>query len=641
MAEKTLVLRFKSEVAEAKGGIAELRKGITGIFDGVPGSLTSTFAGAGAALSGIQGVLNNILPALGTLTDTARAAIELASFAADRLELQERVSRDTVEQLRASSAGLISTTNLLSLANRSSHGDFALTSEQMNTVTKAARVLSDQYQMDINEVLPALVESLQRGKAGGFGPFGIAIEDTTSKAQVFSKGMAALTTIAGNAGDVVEDVGDKIQRLKIDMANTGDEAKSFFGEAAIGFGLLMGEADEYLKSFGGTIPASMRDAKQETISWGDALMAFATGPAPAWRDAMKDGVDQINAFKNTLAGDTRAEILQFNRYLVDMVASVNKINKSFDTFEKSRERAIETSERENDKAADEAERQEKAARAAAMAWADFGVEIRELADIPTTFFDSLRAFNDDEETIAGLAGGMDALTASIVDGPLAALTAVEGKLASIAAEEIPAWKKDLNAIRVAGDQFFDTMGERGVAALDNFGDAAGNAYGMILRGQVGVAEGAMMAVEQILIAEAIHAFSLAVKSALVGLYDLAIHDYAGASAAFTASAGLFAYAAAAGLVGSAVGSATGGGGGGGEISTGAGGGRDNNEGRGLGGVGSGQGPTTIEMNFNLGYGFVGDEKALGRVLVPMLEQAVASGAVRELRGASRRVREHG
>ena len=43
----------------------------------------------------------------------------------------------------------------------------------------------------------------------------------------------------------------------------------------------------------------------------------------------------------------------------------------------------------------------------------------------------------------------------------------------------------------------------------------------------------------------------------------------------------------------------------------------------------------------IGAGFVGDEKALGRALVPIVENAVASGAVRELRGASRRVRDHG
>ena len=635
MAEKTLVLRFKSEVTEAKGGIAELRKGITGIFEGVPGSLTSTFAGAGAALSGIQGVLNNILPALGTMTDTARAAIELANFAADRMELRERVSQETVDRLRASSAGLISTTNLMSLANQSAQGDFALTRGEMDTVTKAARVLAEEYRVNINDVLPQLLDSLQRGKAQGFGPFGIIIEDTTSKAQVFARGMEALTEKASHAGDVALSVGDKIQRLKIDMANAGDEAKSFFGDAAIGFGLLLGHADDYVRSFGGNIPQALREAKEETSGWNMALN-IGTGILGDFRAAIQGAHGDVVEFKNELAHKTTRQIRALVTETMGFVDVVNKLDKSFDDLAKAQARAVKTSASEFKKQSDELERQERAAREAAMAWADFGVELRELADIPTTFFDSLRSFNADEGTIAGLAGVMDALTASIVDGPLAALGAMEEKLAGISEAVIPQWKQDLDALRVSADRFTEILAERGVTALESFGDAAGTAYGNILRGQGSVADNAMQVVEGLLLAEAIHAASLGVKWLIMSAGYAAMQQWGQATALATAAAGMLAWAAATGAAYAAVAS----GGGEGGASAAGGGARGNDDGRGLG-TGSSQGPTMIEMNFNLGYGFVGDEKALGRALVPIVENAVASGAVRELRGASRRVRDHG
>ena len=674
MAEKSLLLRIKANVDDAKKGIGEVGRGLAGMMSGTTGGLDKFTTGAAGAFHGIKSALNDIAPIAEQALHMTQRIVETMQFAAQRQEFMGRVSADTLARMKVATLGVVGETRLMEVAARSATGEWAITRNELEAVSRASLVLAKQTLRPVDDVLEDITESLRTGTTKGLKEYGLTIDQSKGKSAAFREALQKLAQVAADAGTVVADAGDNIDSSMTKIANAADTAKEIAGNALIG-----------LKDIAGAVADAFAYAAHAI---GDAGV---TGAVKDNRSAVDRAHDSWNDLNTTLGGSgfalvrhniskttsalesQRDELLEYNRVVAagkaateahaEAVAKASvleakmwaDVREAAQGAQRKRFEAYGEEIRERKRLAEEAEREtEKRRTRIAKETSERVIGLWRTAwDVVEAEEQNAISFAADEARRLVLeASAMIADHAAQAMGTLGQLESQRkaqraafdalGKSADEARKIVEKEREAADAAAKARTAAHPWLQQREDVlaykhsleqlATDGFGglaSAAGTAFATLISGQEGASASFKEAAREIFANLANQLWGNAALATGKALLDSFWNPAAAATewaAAGAFTAGALAMSALSGVAG-----APGGGGGGGGGSSAPP--RTNTDSVGQGARSE---VTQVTNNYNLGYGFVGSPGELIRELEKRRQDAHLTGAVRPARGVERR-----
>lgn len=647
MAQKDLILRFRSDWEDAVRGASEVKKGVQGIFD------PKSYDGFGTALGGIgtmfgamQSMAQRAMPFLQDILGAWRFLEGSILAYEERLRDSEAVSSVALRRLQIATGGLVRDSQLLHDVNLASQGDWALTSRQIENVALKAQELHRKGFGPVSEILSDILEKLRTGEVEGLKKYGLSLEDVQTKQEKWLKALEFTQTGLDGMRRATSSAGDEVTRTAVKMANAADEIR-----ASVGF--TWRETKDAIQQAEGrvrSLDVHLQDIAKTLVEQHNPALGKHLEKIEEWKQKLDEIKDRNLAVRNALA-EMRQQWAAWNALVDQVVREGQEIIRNRDQRKQAREeqkRQHEAARREREEEAAQLEQillGVRALRGEFLERADDGAIRLNLLKPWEDGLDLLarqyEAFNDNVEVgIVQSTENLRDLGATlygVVAPGFEQAAATANNLVQVLdkpAKEWGRWRDDLKRLREEAEHYADTLKDVGVQAFQDFAQAGGEAFGMLVSGQQGAAAAFHEATYQLLQSLSMELFGLSFKALGMALLD-SFWNPAAAASEF-AAAGVFAAGALAlGGLAAAVGQPSQAGAGG---AAGAGGGTTAREGGTLGREfgSSNENRPQVVNNIYLGYGFVGDERALHRELNRGTEHAKLVGAVKTRRVPMRR-----
>jgi len=630
MADKSLTVDFVANTEKFKAAVREIgdgNKNLIGEIENLHSSASSTWGtlqkGWGIVTDGV-GVITTLVAGVSALSEKMNQAA-IASIKYN--ESMASTEKDAFEKYQTKSAGLISDSELMASASKAMRGELAMTRSEFQYVTEAAVVLSRQGFGEANEILQELTRSLSSGSTDAFKQYGMVMESGGTIAEKHARALSKVIEVSKEYETTVPRLEEVDRRWATQKANMADATERFFGKYTAGIEVMVEQAgrekiireiqeermkkiNEQWEAEGGLIPIVTKaygDLGPQMDRYADRLRIIANyGSVEKWEATNKFLAEQakILAKAQAYAADENAKVLEEN--------AKAQIEQTKEIYEEKKRLA--------EKAAAEA-------KAAASR-----------RDIDFSFEGMGEGLERLKQKIAGPAGFVDELTSAItgakqkVDIGLFFESTLEGarKLVAPVEDAIVAAGEALNRLKPPGalEKYWTSIREKAedytqilegtaVGAMQAFGQASGQAMMLLISGQEGAGATFQAMIHSFCEAESTKLYGLALESLVMA--GLSWYNPAAATA-YLASAGV-AFGGAtlmAGIAGltkpsEASSAASAGGGGGGARPSEYSGASNSNA------------STTQNITIQIGYGFLGNRKALSRELQGVLSEGEAKG----------------
>jgi hypothetical protein len=637
MATKKLILKVVTEVGEAKKGLAEVRQGVSDLMKLEQGSGRDIANGALKAFDGLKGALSLIAPEAEAVLEIAGKAVDLAQFAGERDILRRSVGDAQLASLRAATHGLVDDQTLLSAAAKGMRGDFALTQAQMENVAKAAVTLHNEGFGPIPEIIADITEKLRTGEVEGLKAYGIQLGETGSNVQKLGRAHQAMGLLASDGNHKAADSSTELTKLMVRLKNVFDDVKEAIGHLVGGLALLVNKTidgvdwldDKLGGALGKLASVSIPGVGAAFLALSPAMEAHNQQAAEAARTAQTSAqaTEVFRAELGKLAGEVVHVVDVFkglvtNSPIQTLVAALRESEKAARDALDPMFGSITIANRQR-----EAAKRAEAAWDAAWEWSQRwlesqrkyqeGLQELEAKDNKTFFGDPLGFAAEVDQAAAQISRDYEEMNDLLKRSALDDFDPITGKV------------KRINDAAMNAGKAFTQMGSMAKQALGQIAVAAGTSLQAVISGneaaQASLGEVFRQFLDQFgtqMQIEAIKYLAMGTAAAVTPGAQAQAEGY------FTAAA-IFEGAALAAGVAERVAGAPSSGGGGSSSSAG-----DNTTGRDTITAGS-RGDGNITYVFKLGYGFIGDERALVREMDRIMRNGSLTGTTRALTGARR------
>lgn len=590
--QKAIVLSVQSDVEDVKQGFAEVRNAIGDMLN-KSGKGTQSFivnagraaAGLGQAMDVIGGQLQTLVGFAKGIAEVAKTTIELVQFAGEQQRLTSIVDEQTLARLRFATQGMVKDTDLLRSSAKAMQGEFALTTDQLEIVGRAARTLHQRGLGPTRDIFEKITDEMRRGSIPTLQDYGLNLEGVNGIQNQFNSAIEQLSAIANEASSDIDNMADEMQQNLTALSTGWDTLKNAAGSALggiirdlkvqIGLTQLLANVQKAQDNAAKARLAFLEKHKKVELTLAESILpeqlAIMSSIEGKNKQQLKDMVDQGLLSKTNFEGLVR----QMND-AARAESEADKARKARDSEQKAA--AAERAQALREEIAIIKERNKEVETFGAILEAqERAIARRDAARIEGNqkVADALTRFNEENTRVS------DAIESQITDF---------GRMINEA------------------EDYKSVMQDMAVNTFQQFGSAVGEAFGLLITGQDGAgaaleafAQKALVSLASQMQAEAIMALGIAVGSLFT--------NPAIAASKFKSFAILQAGALALGA-----GAAIAGGGGGGEGDSASSAPRPTSEGRDTIASGSSSGGGTTINNTNLGFGFVGDPGALQRFL---------------------------
>jgi hypothetical protein len=193
------------------------------------------------------------------------AALSAAEFAAAVEQQEMAITRlgPAYEAVRAATAGVVTAQDALKTQQTLVQAGLRVSSQQLATITRAAREYSRATGTELTQSLEQLTDALRTGSGEGLGRFGVSLEQGVTGARAFGSALEQLTTQQQNTAVSARSMSEDLAKLP--------EGLTEIGRAALA--AAEGPLDSLMRAITGVVGAStgLRGVLSELASAGDTL----------------------------------------------------------------------------------------------------------------------------------------------------------------------------------------------------------------------------------------------------------------------------------------------------------------------------------------------------------------------------------
>ena len=193
------------------------------------------------------------------------AALKTAEFAAAVEQQEMAITRlgPAYEAVRAATAGVVTAQDALKAQQTLVQAGIRVSSEQLATITRAAREYSRATGTELTQSLEQLTDALRTGSGEGLGRFGVSLQQGVTGSRAFGSALEQLTAQQRNAGVSARTLREDLDKLPEGLMAVGRSILS----------VLEGPADALTRWLTGLVGAStsLRGVLSEIASAGDTI----------------------------------------------------------------------------------------------------------------------------------------------------------------------------------------------------------------------------------------------------------------------------------------------------------------------------------------------------------------------------------
>lgn len=193
------------------------------------------------------------------------AALKTAEFAAAVEQQEMAITRlgPAYEAVRAATAGVVTAQDALKAQQTLVQAGIRVSSEQLATITRAAREYSRATGTELTQSLEQLTDALRTGSGEGLGRFGVSLQQGVTGSRAFGSALEQLTAQQRNAGVSARTLREDLDKLPEGLMAIGTSILS----------VLEGPADALTRWLTGLVGAStsLRGVLSEIASAGDTI----------------------------------------------------------------------------------------------------------------------------------------------------------------------------------------------------------------------------------------------------------------------------------------------------------------------------------------------------------------------------------
>ena len=201
----------------------------------------------------------------GGIAAIGAGAYKIAEFAAAVEQQEMAINRlgPAYEAVRAATAGVVTAQDALKTQQTLVQAGLRVSSQQLATITRAAREYSRATGTELTQSLEQLTDALRTGSGEGLGRFGVSLEQGVTGARAFGSALEQLTTQQQNTAVSARSMSEDLAKLP--------EGLTEIGRAALA--AAEGPLDSLMRAITGVVGAStgLRGVLSELASAGDTL----------------------------------------------------------------------------------------------------------------------------------------------------------------------------------------------------------------------------------------------------------------------------------------------------------------------------------------------------------------------------------
>ena len=241
--------RFSSEVDKAA---AAQNKMSTRVWKTLTTDITKLGEDSNTALGKVRalggGVLRVTGAVVGVTAAVGAAAYKIAEFAAAAEQQEMAITRlgPAYEAVRAATAGVVTAQDALKAQQTLVQAGLRVSSEQLATITRAAREYSRATGTELTQSLEQLTDALRTGSGEGLGRFGVSLQQGVTGARAFGSALEQLTTQQQNTAVSARTMSEDLAKLP--------EGLTEIGRAALA--AAEGPLDSLMRAITGVVGAS-------------------------------------------------------------------------------------------------------------------------------------------------------------------------------------------------------------------------------------------------------------------------------------------------------------------------------------------------------------------------------------------------
>ncbi len=168
---------------------------------------------------------------VGSIGVAAKIAFDSLEFAGKRADLSATANIESMEGLRKSTRGLMTETELLTVAAGIQQGIYKLSQKEMESVTGAMTALAERGN-DAAAVTEAFTAALVTGKTKGLKAFGIEVYEGGNRLETHNAILQKAADLAKEFAASTLDGADKMSQAKVTFADATDSLKVSIAETA-------------------------------------------------------------------------------------------------------------------------------------------------------------------------------------------------------------------------------------------------------------------------------------------------------------------------------------------------------------------------------------------------------------------------
>lgn len=228
---------------------------------------------AGEGIQSISEKLDHLNGALELIKKGMEAfdkASELAHFAAELDNLNEKVPVERLRMMQDATEGAVTKVDLMKFSLKAMSGELHVTEAGLNVVLKAANTLGDEGFGETMEIAQKLMDSLRKGSSRELREFGVALKDTEDKQANMNAELKKFQELANKEVHVNEGL-KQIERAQAAWKDFINDVKSGLGQIVITIG-------DAINKLLGLMPKSKAQKTFEGLDEGS--LAYARGAVP-------------------------------------------------------------------------------------------------------------------------------------------------------------------------------------------------------------------------------------------------------------------------------------------------------------------------------------------------------------------------
>lgn len=244
----TVLTSYKADTSEHKRALQSLR----GEERKLAKARLDELDASNKAIDGHIAAIGKVAAAVGAVIGAYVTLKKAAKDYLDDSQLRFAAQRYDIEQLRAATHGLMTETQLLSLAAGVANSDYRLTQVELNDVATAMLALRKQGN-DFNQVIQNTTKAVVENNMEGLKPFGVHLEELGNKVANHTQLIERLRSEAKNLGADYAIAGDDMLKASVAFEDSTHRLSVALGRLAQHLAPViekMADFLDYLPKFG-------------------------------------------------------------------------------------------------------------------------------------------------------------------------------------------------------------------------------------------------------------------------------------------------------------------------------------------------------------------------------------------------------